>query len=141
MSRYQKDRNQKGKTNVDLLDQEIVSGSGICWAKCKTYSLRPPGRHMGSPYLHSTHPQSSSLHSVLKPGSLSDIEKTVLPPACFTNFNFYSTRSQELRSHCCHHCLRRPDCTLSQVRCVPLQLDQPVTQSIATLLSQEEPTV
>ena len=25
-------KNQEGKTNLDLLEQEIVSGSGICWA-------------------------------------------------------------------------------------------------------------
>jgi len=25
-----------GKTNLDLLEQEIVSGSGICWAICKS---------------------------------------------------------------------------------------------------------
>jgi len=30
VSRYQKGKNQKGKTNLDLLEQEIVSGSGIC---------------------------------------------------------------------------------------------------------------
>ena len=29
-------RHQKGKTNLDLLEQEIVSGSGISWAKCKS---------------------------------------------------------------------------------------------------------
>ena len=29
-------RYQKGKTNLDLLQQEIVSGSGICWAICKS---------------------------------------------------------------------------------------------------------
>ena len=29
-------RYQKGKTNLDLLEQEIVSGSGICWAICKS---------------------------------------------------------------------------------------------------------
>jgi len=29
VSRYQKGKNQEGKTNLDLLDQEIVSGSGI----------------------------------------------------------------------------------------------------------------
>jgi len=28
--------NQEGKTNVDLLEQEIVSGSGISWAICKS---------------------------------------------------------------------------------------------------------
>ena len=26
---------QKGKTNLDLLEQEIMSGSGISWAICK----------------------------------------------------------------------------------------------------------
>ena len=30
--RYQ----QEGKTNLDLLEQEIVSGSGISWAICKS---------------------------------------------------------------------------------------------------------
>jgi len=29
-------RYQKGKTNLDLLKQEIGSGSGICWAICKS---------------------------------------------------------------------------------------------------------
>jgi len=32
VSRYQKDKNQEGKTNLDLLEEEIVSGSGVCWA-------------------------------------------------------------------------------------------------------------
>jgi len=27
---------QKGKTNLDLLEQEIESGSGISWAICKS---------------------------------------------------------------------------------------------------------
>jgi len=29
-------RHQKGKTNLDLLEQEIVSGNGIIWAICKS---------------------------------------------------------------------------------------------------------
>jgi len=29
-------RHQKGKTNLDLLEQEIVSGSGISWVICKS---------------------------------------------------------------------------------------------------------
>ena len=29
-------RHQKGKTNLDLLEQDIVSGSGISWAICKS---------------------------------------------------------------------------------------------------------
>ena len=36
VSRYQKGKNQEGKTNLDLLEQETVSGSGICWAICKS---------------------------------------------------------------------------------------------------------
>jgi len=31
-------RYQKGKTNLDLLEQELVSGSGITWAICKSAS-------------------------------------------------------------------------------------------------------
>jgi len=31
---------QKGKTNLDLLEHEIVSGGGICWAICKS-ALHP----------------------------------------------------------------------------------------------------
>jgi len=29
-------QNQEGKINLDLLEQEIVSGSGISWAICKS---------------------------------------------------------------------------------------------------------
>ena len=36
VSRYQKGKTRKGKTNLDSLEQEIVSGSGICWAICKS---------------------------------------------------------------------------------------------------------
>ena len=36
VSRYQKGKNQEGKTNLDILEQEIVSDSGICWAICKS---------------------------------------------------------------------------------------------------------
>jgi len=32
-------RYQKGKTNLDLPEQEIVSGSGISWAICKSAPL------------------------------------------------------------------------------------------------------
>jgi len=54
VSRYQKGKTKKVKTNLDLLEQEIVSDSSICWAmqrllpstSCK---VSPCGRHMGSP--------------------------------------------------------------------------------------------
>jgi len=35
VSRYQKGKTRQVKTNLGLLEQEIVSGSGICWAICK----------------------------------------------------------------------------------------------------------
>jgi len=38
VSRYQKGKTGKVKTNLDLLEQEIVSVSGICWAICKSES-------------------------------------------------------------------------------------------------------
>ena len=31
-------QHQKGKTNLDLLEQELVSGTGISWAICKSSS-------------------------------------------------------------------------------------------------------
>jgi len=35
-TRVRKGKTRKVKTNLDLLEQEIVSGSGICWAICKS---------------------------------------------------------------------------------------------------------
>ena len=79
VSRYQKGKTKKVKTNLDLLEQETVSGSGICWAICNAYLLpstsckvSPCGRHMGSPPIVHTHRVS--------PGSLSEIKKRALPP-------------------------------------------------------------
>jgi len=46
MSRYQTGKTRKVKTNLDLLAQEIVSGSGICWAICKSAPYpRQPRQH------------------------------------------------------------------------------------------------
>ena len=46
VSRYQKGKTRKVKTNLDLLEQEIVSGSGICWAIGKsTPHPRQPRQH------------------------------------------------------------------------------------------------
>ena len=42
-------RYQKGKTNLDLLEQEIVSGSDICWTMCKT---APHPRQITTPTSH-----------------------------------------------------------------------------------------
>jgi len=40
---------QKGKINLDLLEQETVSGSGISWAICKS---APCLRHITMPAPH-----------------------------------------------------------------------------------------
>jgi len=42
-------RYQKGKTNLDLLEQETVSGSGISWAICK-YAPHPRQITTPAPY-------------------------------------------------------------------------------------------
>jgi len=39
----------EGKTNLDLLEQEIVSGRGICWAICKS---APDPRWITTPESH-----------------------------------------------------------------------------------------
>jgi len=38
VSWYQKGKTRKVKTNLDILEQETVSGSGISWAICKSAS-------------------------------------------------------------------------------------------------------
>jgi len=46
VSRYQKGKTRKVKTTLDLLEQEIVSGSGICWAICTSAPHpRQPRQH------------------------------------------------------------------------------------------------
>jgi len=40
---------QKGKTNLDLLEQEIVNGSGISWVICKS---APRPRQITMPATH-----------------------------------------------------------------------------------------
>jgi len=60
-------RHQRGKTSLDLLEQEIVSGSGISWAICKS---APWPRHITMPQSH---------HSALS------ILQTGCPSCCPTN--------------------------------------------------------
>jgi len=58
---------QKGKINLDLLEQEIVSGSGISWDLCKS---APRSRQITMPAPH---------HSVFyRPGALPATQPTVL---------------------------------------------------------------
>jgi len=57
---------QKGKTNLDLLEQKIVSGSGISWAICKS-APRPRHNHTSiftgrMPFLPSNQQRQSTEH-------------------------------------------------------------------------------
>jgi len=55
MSRYQRGKTRKGKANLDLLEQEIVSGSGICGAICKSAPHpRQPCQHPTTKFLRAT---------------------------------------------------------------------------------------
>jgi len=49
VSRYQKGKTSQVKTNLDLLEQEIVRGSGTCWAICKvctsSQTTKPTSHH------------------------------------------------------------------------------------------------
>jgi len=48
VSRYRKGKTRKVKTNLDLLEQEIVSGSGICWAMqvyTSSQTITPTSHH------------------------------------------------------------------------------------------------
>jgi len=51
MSQY-----QKGKTNLDLLEQNIVNGSGIYWAICKS---APNPRQITTPALPTAQPTAA----------------------------------------------------------------------------------
>jgi len=58
-------QNQEGKTNIDLPEQEIVSGSGISWAICKSATR---SRHITTP---------ASYHSVFyRPDALPAAQPT-----------------------------------------------------------------
>jgi len=51
VSRYQKGKTRKVKTNLDLLEQEIVIGSGICWAGLYASPHLIPDNHANIPPL------------------------------------------------------------------------------------------
>jgi len=59
-------RYQKGKTNLDLLEQEIVNGTGMSWAMCKSTPRPRQNYHASIPPLSclqagcpSCHPSNS----------------------------------------------------------------------------------
>jgi len=65
VSSYQKGKTRKVKTNLDLLEQEIVSGSGICWAICKSAPHpRQPRQHPTTQFLQAGCPSCHPTNSV-----------------------------------------------------------------------------
>jgi len=65
VSRYQKGKTRKVKTNLDLLEQETVSGSGICWAICKSAPHpRQPRQHATTQFLQAGCPSCRPTNSV-----------------------------------------------------------------------------
>jgi len=65
VSRYQKGKTRMVKTNLDLLEQEIVSGSGICWAICKfAPHPRQPCKHPTPQFLQAGCPSCRPTNSV-----------------------------------------------------------------------------
>ena len=65
VSRYQKGKTSKVKTDLDLLEQEIVSGSGICWAICKSAPHpRQPRQHPTLSFLQAGCPSCRPTNSV-----------------------------------------------------------------------------
>jgi len=56
VSRYEKGKTRKGQTKLDLLEQEIVSGSSICSIICKSAPHpRQPRRHPTTQFLRASH--------------------------------------------------------------------------------------
>ena len=71
VSRYQKGKNQEGKTNLDLLEQETLRGTGICWAM---YKFAPHPKQITMPASH---------HSVFyRPDALPAAQRTASKHYC-----------------------------------------------------------
>jgi len=76
-------RYQKGKTDVDLLEQEIVSGSGICKSAPHPRQITTPTPNCSVFYrpdsLPATHPTASKhcrLHRVMSESGIIDTKVT-----------------------------------------------------------------
>jgi len=83
---------QKGKSSLDLLEQEIVSGSGISWAICKSAS------HPRQPCQHSTTQFFTGRMPFLPPNQ--QRKSTVL----YTNLDSKCDKQATVVSLCWKHC-------------------------------------
>jgi len=70
-------RYQKGKSNLDLLEQEMVSGSVICWTVCKS-ALHPRQIAMPAPH-HSVFYRPDTLPAAQPTASLKACVSSITP--------------------------------------------------------------
>ena len=77
-------RHQKGKTNLDLLEQEIVSGSGISWAICKS---APWPRYITTPASHHSVFLQAGCPSCHPTNSVKALKAVTLPTYSMCNDN------------------------------------------------------
>jgi len=77
VSRYQKGKTRKAKTNLDLPEQEIVSGSGMCWAICTSAPHpRQPCQHPTTQFLQARCPSWRPTNSIKALKAISMNNKT-----------------------------------------------------------------
>jgi len=82
-------RYQKGKTNLDLLKQETMSGSGISWAICKS---APRSRQITTPAPH---------HSVFyMPDALPTAQQTMSAPSIYLLFIYFAQNKRNVKFQC-----------------------------------------
>jgi len=73
---------QNGRTNLDLLEQEIVSGSGISWAICIS---APRSRHITTPASHRSVFLQTRCHSHRATNSNKALKDKALVTSWWTN--------------------------------------------------------
>ena len=72
---------QKAKTDLDILEQEIVSGSGISWAICKS---APWPRHITTPASHNSVLYRPDALPAAQPTASKQVAKVMVPIACIS---------------------------------------------------------
>jgi len=94
VSRYQKGKTKKVKTNLYLLEQEIVSGSGICWVICKS------APHPRQPRQNPTTQFFTDRMPFLTPNQQCQSTEGTIPPSlnkCISIWGHYDMHQQHVR--------------------------------------------
>ena len=96
-------RYQKGKTNLDSQEQEIVSGSGISWDICKSAprsrQITMPTFHQLMPFLPPNQQHQSTVSKITGIGQL--LLKLSLVVGCYTFFQTQCMCSVVCTVHVC----------------------------------------